>query len=256
MDYANRPQNKSFGSNVKAKETSRETQDKQYQERIEAYNLNPKCCKECEKIIPYGHKASHKRKIFCDRSCAAKYNNKNSKPGRKFGPAKINLVRKKYPQKSRSKGIMPSRAKPGTVIKIIKMCKCCGLVKPPKACQYCKDCQPNISLYRARASFTFNVYMYPEEFNLSLVEQYGWYSPNGHKGRNKTPNLDGVSRDHLYSVSEGFKNKKDPTILAHPANCQIMIHNGKNGNSSKKHNSSITWEELLIRIEEWDSKYI
>lgn len=84
-------------------------------------------------------------------------------------------------------------------------------------------------------------------FDFSIIEKYGWYSPS-----NKRNNLGGVSRDHIYSVMEGFKNNIDSKILSHPANCQLMIHND---NISKGNKSSITLEELLEKIKEWDKKY-
>jgi hypothetical protein len=50
-------------------------------------------------------------------------------------------------------------------------------------------------------------------------------------------------------------NNVDPVILGHPSNCKIMMHNGPDGNSSKKGKSSITLEELYIRIYKWEIKY-
>lgn len=135
-------------------------------------------------------------------------------------------------------------------------CQCCGLdfiSERPK--KYCEQCSPNIRHYRTRATFKFNVYLYPSEFNLSLIEKHGWYSPNGYGRKNSEPNLKGASRDHLFSVKDGFEQNIDPKILAHPANCQIMIHNGQHGNNKKNCSSSITLEELLYRIDEWDKKY-
>jgi hypothetical protein len=67
--------------------------------------------------------------------------------------------------------------------------------------------------------------------------------------------LSGVSRDHLYSILDGYTNKIDPKLLSHPANCRIMVHNGPNGNNSKNSKSSITLEELKIRINIWTKKY-
>jgi hypothetical protein len=88
---------------------------------------------------------------------------------------------------------------------------------------------------------------FKDEFDLSLVEQYGWYSPT-----NKRNNLKGVSKDHMYSVMDGFRNKINPKIISHPANCNLLLFSD---NSIKKDNSSITMEELLKRIENWDKKY-
>ena len=61
-------------------------------------------------------------------------------------------------------------------------------------------------------------------------------------------NLSGITKDHLYSISDGMKNKILPAIMSHPANCQLLIHND---NVSKNKKSCITIEELLERIENW-----
>lgn len=135
------------------------------------------------------------------------------------------------------------------------MCAACKINSCKNTHKYCNGCAPNISIYRSRASFRFNVYDFPSEFDLLLIETHGWYSPNGYKRRNKKPNLNGVSRDHIYSVKEGFVNGVDPEILAHPANCKIMIHNGPSGNNSKHSESEMTLAELERRIEEWERKY-
>jgi Rps23 Pro-64 3,4-dihydroxylase Tpa1-like proline 4-hydroxylase len=96
-------------------------------------------------------------------------------------------------------------------------------------------------IYKAETNFKFNLSDYPDMFDFSLIEKYGWYSPS-----NKKNNLSGVSRDHMLSVKEGFELGIDPKLLAHPANCKLMIHND---NVSKNKKSSITLEELLERIE-------
>lgn len=49
------------------------TQEKQKQERIEAYYKNPNLCKNCDSVLPY---KEHTRKKFCSSSCSAKYYNK------------------------------------------------------------------------------------------------------------------------------------------------------------------------------------
>jgi len=106
---------------------------------------------------------------------------------------------------------------------------------------YCDDCYPNIALYRSRCAFLFNV-----------VENYGWYSPAGNRGRNKKRNMVGVSRDHMFSIGDGFKMHVSPEIVAHPANCQLLLHD----QNIKKHSlSCITLEELIVRISEWNERY-
>lgn len=88
---------------------------------------------------------------------------------------------------------------------------------------------------------------YPDEFDFELIRENGWYSPS-----NKGNNLGGVSRDHMYSVKDGFENNVPPELLSHPANCRLIIHNE---NSSKNRNSCITLDELKERIALWDKKY-
>jgi len=84
---------------------------------------------------------------------------------------------------------------------------------------------------------------YSNKFDLSLVEQHGWYSPI-----NKRNNLNGVSKDHMYSVRDGFINNIEPEIIKHPANCKLLLHND---NNRKNYTSSITIDDLIERIKNW-----
>ena len=45
------------------------------QQNIEKYNLHPKLCKHCGKVLPY----EKRRLIFCNSSCATSYNNSHKK---------------------------------------------------------------------------------------------------------------------------------------------------------------------------------
>lgn len=98
-------------------------------------------------------------------------------------------------------------------------------------------------LYRQRCNFDFKFEDYPDKFDLTLVEEHGWYSPS-----NKGNNLNGISKDHMVSVRTGFDLGIDPEIIKHPANCKLMLHRQ---NQSKREKNSITLEELLKRIENW-----
>ena len=101
--------------------------------------------------------------------------------------------------------------------------------------------------YREDCSFKFALSDFPEEFDFSLIEEHGWY-----KAKNHGDNLYGVSRDHMVSVLYGFEHNIDPSIISHPANCQLLVHSD---NARKKDGCSITYEELLERIEKWNKKY-
>lgn len=114
--------------------------------------------------------------------------------------------------------------------------------------KYHPDTALALRTYRARAAFKFNVYEYPERFNLDLLKEFGWYSPGGRHGRNTNLNLGGVSRDHLYPVKLGWENNVDPEILSHPANCELILHSE---NIRKRDKPALTLDELLRRIKDW-----
>lgn len=101
--------------------------------------------------------------------------------------------------------------------------------------------------YRADCAFKFNLSDYPDEFDFTLIESYGWYKP-----KNRGNNLTGVSRDHIISVRYGFDNQLPAEHLAHPANCVLMKH-GENVSKGKK--IGMSYEDLLKRIEAWNNKY-
>ena len=63
----------------------------------------------------------------------------------------------------------------------------------------------------------------------------------------KNPN--GAVRDHMFSCKEGFLRNIDVKIISHPANCQIITHIE---NCSKGIRCSITLEELLEKIKNWE----
>jgi len=109
-----------------------------------------------------------------------------------------------------------------------------------------KSNEKDIKLYRLLCGFKFNVYDYPNNFNLSLIEEKGWY-----KAKNRGDNPNGISRDHMVSVSFGFKNGILPYYISHPVNCRLMAHNQNNKKNSE---CSIAFEELIKRVDEWDNK--
>lgn len=102
--------------------------------------------------------------------------------------------------------------------------------------------------YRYACSFKFNLADYPGEFDFGLVEQYGWYA-----AKNRGDNLCGVSRDHIISVKYGFENNVDVSVISHPANCRLMVHNS---NVSKGKKCGMTLEQLEEKIKWWNEKYI
>lgn len=208
------------------KETTANSLSKYHREKYEA---NPKICGQCGEIKTY-----EKRNLVCCK----KLRELNPNPTQK-----AKLLREKTNIRNVIFGPWATK------------CKSCDTFFAAKGYKlYCGSCKSNTRHYRSLASFDFNVYECPEEFDLKLISELGWFSPNGYKKRNKKVNMNGVSRDHMYSISEGFATQRDPKKLSHPANCQIIKHNGPGGNNERK-SSLITWEELLVRIDAWETKY-
>ena len=106
----------------------------------------------------------------------------------------------------------------------------------------------NRKKYRQNCQFVFNLKDYSDEFNFHLIKEYGWYS-----APNRGGNTNGISRDHMYSISDGFKNKVSPLIISHPANCQLMRH--EENFHSKNSKSSINLDKLKNLIDIWGIKY-
>ena len=96
-------------------------------------------------------------------------------------------------------------------------------------------------------TFKFALCDYPQEFDISLIKQFGWYSAS-----NRGNNLNGVSRDHMFSCNEGLKQLIDPYLISHPANCKLMLHSL---NASKRNKCSITFKQLKERVNVWNKKY-
>jgi predicted RNA-binding Zn-ribbon protein involved in translation (DUF1610 family) len=111
------------------------------------------------------------------------------------------------------------------------MCPSCGL-------------KNNIKIYRSKCKFRFNLKDHAEDFNMALIEKHGWYNRNNNKN--------GVSKDHLYSIRDGYKNKVDFRLLSHPANCQLVL---QSQNREKYYNSNITLDDLKKRIRAWNNQH-
>ena len=135
--------------------------------------------------------------------------------------------------------------------KIIKnRCKHCNNIFYSR--QNIKFCKNHSYLYtrknKNRYKFTFNLYEYPDLFDLSLLEKTGWYS-NGKIDSKKPVNMNGYTRDHKVSVNEAIKNNYDPYYIKHPLNCELMSFND---NNKKKTKSSISYDELVKKVDEYE----
>lgn len=214
--------------------------------------LNPNCNKEFDSLIIEDRK-------FCSRSCAAsitnlgnnKWKNKTTKQKfeckhckKIFYDFKIRIYCSReclHLDKSKNKTIKQKK-KYHYIPKIrIKHCKCCGenlIDKYKRICNKCKFYYYNV--YRFKCNFDFDIDQYINLIDSSLIESFGRYSPS-----NKGNNINGVSKDHIFSVKQGYMLSIDPAIIKHPANCQFIQH--KN-NQIKNIKSDITLIELFDKI--------
>jgi len=119
-----------------------------------------------------------------------------------------------------------------------------GLKMAWKRGKYKESQQEGIKRYRQLCDFKFSLNDFPDRFNFQLIKEYGWY-----KAKNRGDNPNGVNRDHMYSVKDGYINNIDPLIISHPANCQLITHED---NIKKKSKSVITLEELTQRMKNWN----
>ena len=204
------------------------------EKKISKYNIAPTLCSCCASPLPY----DKRKNKFCSISCSTTHSNLK-KDYTKFKPGpkpkeKFPFCSVKFYQCKHTNRWYSNKNSDGTVR------KCSPYIKTKK------------EKYYASARFKFNVYHFPNEFNLSLIEQHGWYTCPGRKRIKEPKNIAGVSRDHIISVSYGFANNIDPAIIAHPANCRILLHS----DNKKKHSKcDLTLSELLSKIKLWDQKY-
>ena len=228
----------------------KETCENKKKEKENEYLKNPKYCKNCGNILKFDSESEK----FCNHSCSASFTNKHRDV---TWQESISNGVKSYIEKNGYFGaiLLKNKGNKKPKIKPEKICRNCNssFFTTNKFCS--QECRRNYDrkdmdsyrIYKSDTNFKFNLADYPEEFDFSLIEKYGWYSPS-----NKNNNLDGVSRDHMLSVREGFELGINPEIISHPANCELMIHRN---NISKNKKSSITLEELLERIKNFEEKY-
>lgn len=236
---------------------SLETQQINKKKNIEDYNSDPKKCLCCNKPIEYKFKSVKK---FCNSSCAAKYNNLHREIRSEVKKTKVVKCKRCNEEvvvnvHASIENCLCSKCREDYKIKkkvIVRKrkqlyCKFCSkeIVYPKQICDKCRT--ELYSVYAPSCRFNFSLSLFPEEFDFSLLKQYGMY-----KAKNRGDNLKGVSRDHLFSIHDGFKEKISYQILSHPANCRLVLHTD---NQHKNRKSIITLEELLKRIRRFEDKY-
>jgi hypothetical protein len=235
-------------SNISTDHFSKELPQKKY------FNIEKEC--------PYCHKkfqtlnGGKKERKTCSVKCGNSFSRhtdeskkkiSNSLKGRKIP----DHIKRKISLSLGGNGVRKVKKREWAIVNGIEMShkECISCKQKKYLLKYkriCDECKFNYYyIYRPNCEFDFNIFDYPNKFDLTLVKKYGIYSPI-----NKRNNLNGVSRDHLYSVKDGFKNKIEPDLIKHPANCSLIL---QTDNSSKNCKSIISFDELKKRIEEWDN---
>lgn len=238
--------------------------------RVAQYLISPKLCLGCGSVLPY-----HKRtNIYCTHACSATDNNTSrtlteesktkishglrnkvtmlrlcSYCGRYFA-AKLNKCnhcnttkRAKAPAKPR----LPKQPKLPYSPLYRCTCKVCATSFLAKSSQKFCSLHPPKYQNKDKYKFRFNVYHYPDMFDLNQLQELGFYAPGG---KVKPYNPAGMSRDHKVSVDEAVRNNYDPYYIAHPMNCELMLHTA---NNKKKTKSSITYSELIATVNDYDA---
>lgn len=198
------------------------------------YDSSPNYCKFCNSKFSFS-----KRKLtFCNSSCAARYNNKH----RDYEKTKQTWKHKSINEPKPVKQPKP----PYSIIYNCTCAHCKVIFLQRKRKKYCTNCEHLYSHEgRAKYWFSFNIFHYPNLFDLSLIKQYGF--------RDNKTNPNGITRDHKVSVNESIRNNYDPYYIKHPLNCDLMFFNE---NNKKKCNSSITYQELVRLVDEFDNSQI
>lgn len=205
---------------------------------IKEFNVK---CNKCEKIfvvLEREYKHPLKEKYFCSIKCAnskkhteeTKNKIRNTLAGRELIPRETRVC-----FECNSTYIVP--------INSVHKKKFCSR----KCHNKNRKSKDEYLVYRAACKFNFNVWQYPNEFELDLIRKHGWY-----KAANHGNNIGGVSRDHRISVKYGWENNIPAEVMSHPANCKLMVH----CENSKKHmKCSVLHEVLLEDIKRWNEIY-
>ncbi len=239
---------------------SRQQQENEKLGEVKKFLVVCEICKKSFYVQEHEYVFPTKEKYFCSKACShsrcfTEEHKKHISEGMRQWRSKNNPIKTEYricpnchtkfvvPINKKKKFCCSSCARKYTQNKLYD-----DYLKKINSCQTdIEKAKIELKNYRKQCAFRFSIKQFPHEFDLSLIQKYGWY-----KAKNHGNNLNGVSRDHKYSILDGFLNHVDPKIISHPANCELMCHSK---NSSKHSKSSISLEKLLDRIKIWENKY-
>lgn len=210
------------------------------------------CCDSSIVVNDNVYKRSKTKRFFCSRSCSAKTNNVLRPPLSDATKQKISATSRKNNKTIKSFKSMKRRweesiSGPYTRV-FLCTCSYTGLkfYATSKLKVHPKEYK-SILHYRYLCKFSFGLSKFPNWFDLSIIQELGMY-----KASNRGNNLSGASRDHMFSISDAYRLKIDPSLIKHPANCRLIPHTD---NQHKNTKSCITLNELHQRIQEFESLY-
>lgn len=219
--------------------------------KLFAFQANIRPCVVCSTLFHYVP-SSNKTKT-CSISCARSVGNKTRGAHSELTKNAIRAgIIKHLSNRTANHSNRVKKVKPEVVGPFCKIFQC--------TCAHCgasfytrsrvKYCSYHSHLYqrgnRNKYAFTFNVFDYPQLFDLELLRSIGWYSPGGKSG---PWNPLGLSRDHKVSVNYAIKHDCDPYYIKHPMNCALIPHHE---NNVKKSRCSITYAELMRLVDDFD----
>lgn len=232
-------------------------------------NFFPSCL-SCSKDIP-------KNRKFCTKSCSATYNNTNRLHSRETKQKISKALTQYHPCDACQVEMIPKLKRICEECKIAKKdkiakdkieelskyeekapfsklnlctCKICDSKFVSRtSLQFCIEHRNTSKNLRMFYAFKFNVYSYPDLFDIKLLNEVGWYSPGGKSGK---WNLNGLSRDHRVSISDAIKFGYDRFYITHPINCDLIPHID---NSRKKSKSSISYSDLVRMVNDYESRF-
>jgi hypothetical protein len=246
--------------------------------RIQA---NIRHCKHCDNVI-IGKNVGKKQ--FCNSSCAAQFNNASRiangyiitdahKQKTSTSHKRSTVARLKHDSLISNINYVEFVNKPGYLIKLWmhelpqfetihnssgaftlilhNTCKHCGaLFNHRRRQKYCNVCSPLYIDGRNKYLFTFNVFNYPQLFNLDEITRIGFYQRNQ---KDKATNVNRLTRDHRVTINTAIRHNYDSYYITHPLNCAILpwIENNR-----KNTTSSITYEQLVEMVDAYDNNTI
>lgn len=154
---------------------------------------------------------------FCSSSCSARYNNSKRVRTEESKRRTSQTIKAGLASGKITPGVPPSR----------------------KGKRYRVEQEDFMDYKTYRRAARFRISDFTNIQGYSLVESHGWYD---------TTDTSMASKDHMFSVKDGWLNKISPELIAHPANCQIIPFKE---NRNKSDQSCITLAELYDRIKNW-----